>query len=70
MICRKTGTTRAVLLHEVGTKAETITIDVLPALHAITGYDKTCKICSKNATLETAETDRVQNWVAFGKNTN
>ena len=67
MICRKGETTRAVHLHEVATKLETTVIDVLPALHAITGCDTTSKICCNNAALKTAETGIIENLVTFGK---
>ena len=66
MICGKDETTRAVPLHEVATKLETTVIDVLPALHALTGCDTTSKICSKNAALKTAETGIIENLVTFG----
>ena len=67
MIYGKGETTRAVPLHEAATKLETIVIDVLPALHALTGCDTTSKICSKNAALKTAETGIIENLVTFGK---
>ena len=46
MICGKGETTRVVPLHAVANKIETTVIDVLPALHALTGCDTTSKICS------------------------
>ena len=66
MICRKAETTKAVPLYEVATKSETTVIDMLPALLAITEYDTTSSVCSKNTTLNTtAETSSVENLVAF-----
>ena len=67
MICGKGETTRAVSLHAVATKIEATLIDVLPALHALTGCDTTSKICSKTAALKIADTDIIENLVTFGK---
>ena len=67
MICGKDETSRAVPLREVATKLETTVIDVLAALHALTGCDTTSKICSKDAALKTADTGIVGNLEALGK---
>ena len=67
MFCGKGETTRAVPLHAIATKLESTVVDVLPALHALTGCDTTSKICSKNAALKIADTDFIENLVAFGK---
>ena len=67
MFCGKGETTRAVPLHETATKLETTLVDVLPALHALTGCDTTSKICSKNTALKIADTNIIENLVTFGK---
>ena len=67
MICGKGETSRAIPLHEVAAKLETTVIDVFQALQALTGCDKTSKICSKNGALKAGEIGIVDNLVAFGK---
>ena len=67
MFLGKGETTRAVPLHEIATKLETTLVDVLAALHALTGYDTTSKICSKNIALKIADTNIIENLVTFGK---
>ena len=67
MICGKGETTRVVPLHTVANKVETTVIDILPALHALTGCDTTSKICSKTAALKIADTDVIGSLVTFGK---
>ena len=67
MICGKGETTRVVPLHAVANKVETTVIDILPALHALTGCDTTSKICSKTAALKIADTDVIESLVTFGK---
>ena len=67
MFCGKGETTRAVPLYAIAAKLESTVVDVLPALHALTGCDTTSKICSKNAALKIEDTDFIENLVAFGK---
>ena len=66
-VCGKGEITRAVPLHAIATKLESTVVDVLPALHSLTGCDTTSKICTKNAALKIADTDFIENLVAFGK---
>ena len=67
MFCGKGETARALPLHELATKLETTLVDMLPALHALTGCDTTSKICCKNTALKIVDTNIIENLVAFEK---
>ena len=67
ILCGRGLTKRAVPFHRIVDVLDISVIDVLPAIHALTGCDTTNTIGTKRAVLKLGETDRSKMLISFGK---
>ena len=67
VISGRSGTTIALPVHKLPDKLESDVIDILPAVHALTGCDTTSKIETKSSALKIASQNDFSELVSFGK---
>ena len=66
-LCGRGLTKRAIPFHRIVDVLDICVIDVLPAIHALTGCDTTNTIGTKRAALRLGETNRNEMLISFGK---
>ena len=67
VLCGRGLTKRAIPFHRIVDVLDIRVIDVLPAIHALTGCDTTNTIGTKRAAVRLGETDRNKMLISFGK---
>ena len=67
VLCGRGLTKRAIPFHRIVDVLDICVIDVLPAIHALTGCDTTNTIGTKRAALRLGETDRNEMLISLGK---
>ena len=67
MLCAQGAHSRAVPIHTIATSMDSDVIDIMPAVHALTGCDTTSNVGTKKAALEAAESGISERLLRFAK---